>query len=108
MSLMTKKDPKVFVTNEVLTETLDDAVDTLLKGMDNMLEEQKKIFATKEDLKGFATKEDIKELATKEDLKREVSWLRDDIKGLTADLSETVSKKEFNQLKGKVDKYLVS
>lgn len=94
---MIKKDPKDFVTNGVLTETLDDAVDTLLKGMDNMLEEQKKIFATKEDLKNFATKGDIKELATKEDLKREVSWLKDDIRGLTADLSGVPTKKEFNQ-----------
>ena len=65
-------------------------------------------FSTKDDSKRFATKDDLKQFATKEDLKREVSWLRDDIKGLTADLSETVSKKEFNQLKGKVDKYLAS
>lgn len=95
MDLMTTKDPKAFVTNEYL----DDAVDTLLKGMDNMLEEQKKIFATKEDLKQFATKDD---------LKTEIGWLKDDIKGLTADLSGTPSKKEFNELKDKVDKYLAS
>lgn len=88
---MTKKDPKAFVTNE----TLDDAVDTLLKGMDNMLVEQKKIFATKEDLKQFATKED---------LKREISWVRDDIKGLTADISGVPTKSEFNELKGRVGK----
>jgi len=80
------QDPKASVTNK----TLGEAVDTLLKGMDNMLNEQKKIFATKEDLK------------------TEIGWVRDDIKGLTADLSDTVSKKEFNQLKGKVDKYLTS
>lgn len=96
---MVKNDPKAFVTNGVLTETLDDAVDTLLQGMDNMLEEQKKIFATKEDLKGFATKEDLKQFATKEDLKREISWLKDDIRGLTADLSGVPSKKEFDELK---------
>ena len=96
---MTKKDPKEFVTNQTLDETLDDAVDTLLKGMDNMLEEQKKIFATKEDLKEFATKDD---------LKREVGWLKDDIKGLTADISGIPTKKEFNEVKTKVDKYLAS
>lgn len=89
------QDPKTFVTNK----TLGEAVDTILKGMDNMLEEQKKIFATKEDLKLFATKED---------LKREISWVRDDIKGLTADLVDTVSKREFNKLESKVDKYLAS
>ena len=90
---MTKRDPKAFATNEII----DDAVDTLLKGMDNMLVEQKKIFATKEDLKNV--REDMKSLATKEDLKREVGWLKDDIKGLTADLSG---------LPTKVDKYLAS
>jgi hypothetical protein len=95
MDFMTKKDPKAFVTNEVLTETLDDAVDTLLKGMDNMLEEQKKLFVTKEDLKQFATKED---------LKREISWVRDDIRGLTADISNVPTRKEFNELKGRVSK----
>jgi hypothetical protein len=83
---MAKLDPNAVVTNKILGE----AVDTLLQGMDNMLEEQKKIFATKEDLKQFATKED---------LKREVSWLKDDIRGLTADLSGVATKKEFNQLK---------
>ena len=97
---MTKRDPKAFATNEII----DDAVDTLLKGMDNMLEEQKKIFATKEDLKNV--REDMKSLATKEDLKREGGWLKDDIKGLTADLSGVPTRKEFNQVKTKVDKYL--
>ena len=97
---MTKRDPKAFATNEII----DDAVDTLLKGMDNMLEEQKKIFATKEDLNNV--REDMKSLATKEDLKREVGWLKDDIKGLTADLSGVPTRKEFNQVKTKVDKYL--
>jgi len=92
---MAVKNPKTFVTSE----TLGEAVDTLLKGMGNMLEEQKKIFATKEDLKQFATKED---------LKREVSWMKDDIKGLTADLPGIPTRKEFNQLEGKVDKYLTS
>lgn len=87
------KDPNAFVTNK----TLDEAVDTILKGMDNMLEEQKKTFATKEDLKQFATKED---------LGREVGWLRNDINGLKADLSDTPSKREFNKLKSKVDKHL--
>ena len=32
MDLMVKIDPKAFVTNE----TLDEAVDTILKGMDNL------------------------------------------------------------------------
>ena len=90
MILMAKNDPDAVVTNKILGE----AVDTLLQGMDNMLEEQKKIFATKEDLRKVRD-----EMATKEDLKREVSWLRDDINGLKADLTGVVSKKEFNEFK---------
>ena len=88
-------DPKAFVTNEAL----GDAVDTLLMGMGNMLEEQKKIFATKEDLKKFATLDD---------LKREVGWLKDDIKGLTSDLADVPTRKEFNEVKVKVEKFLAS
>ncbi len=95
MISMVKNNSQAFVTNE----TLDDAVDTLLKGMDNMLEEQKKI---------FATKKDIENVATKEDLKREASWLRDDINGLKAELSNTPSRKEFNELKLKVNQRLAS
>jgi len=92
---MTIVDPNGIVTTQILGE----AVDILLKGMDNILEEQKKIFATKEDLKQFATKDD---------LNREISWVRDDIKGLTAELADTISKKEFNKLKAKVDKYITT
>jgi hypothetical protein len=84
MAKLKVKNPNAVVTNKTLYE----AVDTLLDGMDNMLDEQKKIFATKEDLK------------------REVSWIRDDIKGLTADLSEKASKADLNKLHSKVDKYL--
>lgn len=87
---MAKKDPKAFVTNE----TLDEAVDTILKGMDNMFKGERKF--------------NVQTFASKEDLKREVSWLKDDIKGLTADLSNVPSRNDFNQLKGKVDKYLAS
>ncbi len=87
--------------------TIEDLASIVAKGF-GLVDKKFGLMATKEDLKGFATKEDIKELATKEDLKREVSWLRDDIKGLTADLSGVPSKKEFNKLKEKVDKYLSS
>jgi tetrahydromethanopterin S-methyltransferase subunit G len=33
------------------------------------------------------------------------TWLKDDIKGLTSDMSTSVSKAEFNRLKDRVDKY---
>lgn len=82
--------PKALVTNK----TLGEAVDAILKGMDNIIKEEKKF--------------NVQTFTSKDDLSREIGWVRDDIKGLTSELSETVSKKEFNQLKGKVDKYLVS
>ena len=89
-----KQDPKAAVTNEVLSKTLNKAIDTILTGMDNLLKEER-IF-------------NVQTFATKEDLEREIGWVRDDIKGLTGELSQTVSKKEFNQLKSKVDKYIAS
>lgn len=94
MVLMVKRDPKGFVTNKVL----DDAVDAILQGMNNL--------ATKGDLKQFATKKDLEQFATKEDLRREVSWLRGDIRDLKTELSNTPSRGEFSELKTKVDKYL--
>lgn len=84
---MTKTSPDEPVTRGIL----DDAVETILKGIERMFEEQ--------------DKRNEKKFATKEDLKREASWLRDDINGLKADLSDTPTKKEFNELKGRVDKY---
>lgn len=87
---MTKKDPKAFATNEVI----DEAVDSILKGMDNMFKEERKF--------------NVQTFATKDDLKREVGWLKDDIKGLTADLTDVPTRKEFNEVKTKVDKFLTS
>ena len=87
------QDPNEVVTNGVLNKTLNEAVDTILKGMDNLLKEERKF--------------NTQTFATKEDLNREIGWVRNDIKDLTADLSITVSKREFNELKTKVDKILV-
>lgn len=81
---------------QITNKNLLEAVDTILKGIDNIILETRN---------GF--KQISENFATKEDLSREVGWVRDDIKGLTADLVDTVSKKEHNKLKMKVDKYLV-
>ncbi len=52
------KDPNAPVTNQ----NLDEAVDSILKGMDEMFKNDRQFnlshFATKEDLKRFATKDD--------------------------------------------------
>lgn len=74
----------------VTEEMLDEAVTSILDGMDNLLKEQ--------------DERNQKIFATKEDLKREVSWLRDDISGLKVELSDTPSRREFNELKGRVNK----
>ena len=95
------KDLNASVTNK----TLNEAVDVIMKGMDKIID------TLRSEMQGLFGKErkfNMETFATKEDLKREASWLRDDIKGLTADLSDTVAKKEFSQLKTKVDKYLAT
>ena len=79
-------DPNTPASNKTLSE----AVDTVLKGMDNMFDEQKKIFANKDDLKT---------LATKEDLKREISFVRQDINDLRSEISTSPTRSEFNKFK---------
>jgi len=102
-----KKDKEVATIKDVKT-IVQSAVDTILVGMDNLV----KLMATKEDLSTMATKEDLSTMATKEDLskakrvlKNEVRYVREDIKGINAELSTTVTKKEFSKLIKKVDKY---
>jgi len=86
-------DPNTPASNKTLSE----AVDTVLKGMNNMFDEQKKIFANKDDLKT---------LATKEDLKREISFVRQDINDLRSEISTSPTRSEFNKFKSKFDKYV--
>lgn len=85
---MAKTDPKGVVTNEYL----DGAVDKIIKGVDRMFKGERKY--------------NTETFATKEDLKREASWLKDDIKGLKADLSIVPGRGEFNNLKTKVDRFI--
>ncbi len=40
---------------------------------------------------------------TSDGIDSKINWIRDDIKGLTGELSKVVSKKEFNKLKQRVD-----
>lgn len=75
--------------------------EAILDGVQKMFDEQNKINS-----QTFATKKDLE--STKEELKNEIHWLKDDINGLKADSVGTVSKKEFHNLKSKVDKYLAS
>jgi hypothetical protein len=95
---MIKKDPKAFVTNEILDSSLNDVTDTILEGMDNL------VGGLKTDVRsGF------NQVNSRLDrLEADVSYIKDDIRGLTGELGETASKKDFNELKHKVDKYSAS
>ncbi|KKR30840.1 MAG: hypothetical protein UT61_C0001G0024 [Candidatus Woesebacteria bacterium GW2011_GWA1_39_8] len=75
---------------------LDQAVKAILKGMDKLIGQ------TGENLRG-----EIKNAKSelRSEFKTELGFVRDDIKGLTAELSDTPSKREFNELKSRVDKY---
>jgi len=81
------------VTFELLTEFYAD----FLKPQFNKLNKQ--MDAGFKELKKAVTKnsEDTQEL------KVETMYLKDEVRGLKAEFSDTVSRKEFNQLKGKVE-----
>ncbi|MFV1917626.1 MAG: hypothetical protein ACC618_04075 [Patescibacteria group bacterium] len=88
---MARDNSKPASKNDV-KEIVIDASPTVLEGVDRLL-------------KNYATKKDLKKFSTKEDLKREILYVRDDIKGLKADLSDTPSRKQFEELKRRVDHY---
>jgi hypothetical protein len=95
------QDPKAFITNK----TLDEAVGAILKGMDNMINNFKvEVRSSFQEVRKRFDNVDNR----LEKIEADVSFIKDDLNGIKADLSDTVSKKEFNQLKGKVDKYLTS
>jgi uncharacterized coiled-coil DUF342 family protein len=91
LSTMTKSD-----SNEPVTKgMLDEAVSAILQGMDkmfgNLREEMGERFVkVEEEIRG---------------VKVELSHVKDEIKGLKANLSVTPSRKEFEQLKTRVDKH---
>jgi len=84
----------------VVRKDLDEAVETILEGMDNLLNDPESEMQKK--FKNVDNRFDL--LETK--INNVERHLKDEIGGLKADLSNTVTKKEFNQLKTKVDKYI--
>lgn len=78
--------------NEIVNRvTLNEAVDAILEGMNNMVEDLKSEMNTRFD------NLEAKVNQTKNELK-------DDVDGLKADLSTTPSRREFEELKARVDK----
>lgn len=91
-------DPNEPVTRGMLNE----AVDAILKGMDKIAKELKsEIEGVRSELKG--TRNELK--GEMQELKVEVRYLKDDMNGLKAEFSDTPSRREFNELKARVDKY---
>ena len=91
---MNKNDPVV------RKSMLDQAVDAILKGMDRLVSQNKE--ELRGEIRGSA--KEVKEELRKE-FRTELGFVRDDIKGLTSELSNTPSRKEFNDLKIRVDKF---
>ena len=77
-----------FVTKRML----DQAVDTVLKGVEHLLSQ------TKKELRG-EMKEGFREIKT------EIRFVKDDVKGLKAELSDTPSRKDHEALKRRVGRY---
>lgn len=94
INIMSNIDPETLVTNK----KLDEAVDAILKGMDNMINN------FKSEVKNRFDKVDDRF----DKIDADISFVKDDIKGLTAELSGNVSGKDFEKLKSKVDKYITS
>lgn len=96
-NFLTKDDAKNFATKDDLEhlatkELVIDASETILKGVQRMFDDQNKRHG-----KRFQT------LETK--INNVEKHIDDDINSLKADLSTTVSRREFNQLKTKIDEY---
>ena len=89
--------------NEPVTRgMLDEAVNALLKGMDNLYER------FKGEMNNLKNEMNIRFGKVEEEIhsvKVELSHVKDDINGLKADLSDTPSRREFEKLKEKVDEH---
>ena len=77
---------------------LDEAVNTLLEGMDKLYERFKGEMNTRFDNVENRLR----------NVEVELSHVKDEITGLKADLSDTPSRRQFEELKARVDKHPLS
>lgn len=93
--MMKTKDPNAQIRNK----DLDEAVDAIMGGVNKIIV----------GVEGLATemRTGFKQVDSKlNKVETELAEVKDEVGGLKADLVDTVSKKEFHQIKSKVDKYL--
>ncbi len=88
---MAKVNPKEPINRGVL----NDAVDTILKGVDNLLANRNKQYNKRFDKVDSGLKK----------LEVGQKGLKNEMDGLKAEFSNTPSRKEFGELKARVDKY---
>lgn len=83
----------------IVTEVVGEASKAILEGMDTMFGERDKRFNSIEN----TLKDNTKRL---DKIESEVFFIKQDVKDIKADLSDTPSRREFNDLKTKVEEHL--
>ena len=97
---MKKRNDKLDNNTPLTVGILNQAVDVILQGVDNLV----KNLATKDDLKKLDDKVDeLQENVGKlqenmQEVKNDIGWIKDDINGIKSDLSDTPSRKEFSDI----------
>ncbi len=106
---MAKKNDNRPATVKEVREIVIDASEAILKGVDRMFEEQngridKRFKRVDERFKQVDERfKQVDERFNK--LEVEISYIKDTANGLKADLADTPTKKEHEELKAKVEKY---
>ena len=105
---MTKTNNNNFVTKKDLIKTMVGFSESILNGIQKMFDEQnKRMDGRDKRFDGMDKRFDGIDYRL-DRLEVNMSEVKDEIKGLKADISTTVNKKEFNELKNRVDIFLDS
>lgn len=85
----------------VTKSMLDEAVEAILEGGGKLIEQVKNELRTEISSLRSELKSDIRD--TRSELKSEIGFVKDEINGLKAEFSTTPSRKEFEEVKRKVN-----